>query len=77
MKSTREISRVADELDARRRAQIANQIDSINRLLEDGSYDSEMAHLHEDLAHERAKNEQLEADVVQLKVRIKELESHG
>lgn len=42
-------------LDARRQAQIQNQIDSINRLLKDGTYDGEMAALHDTAAEQRAR----------------------
>ena len=37
-------------MEARRQAQITNQIATINRLLKDGSYEGEMAKLHAELA---------------------------
>lgn len=47
-----ERERTAD-LDMRRQAQIANQIESINRLLKDGTYGKEMEALHLSLAEMR------------------------
>lgn len=67
MNSTREVMEQADELDARRRHQIDNQVAAINRLLEDGSYDSEMAYLHDELALAHAKIERLEKELKDLK----------
>lgn len=45
----------ADDLDKRRQLQISNQIDTINRLLNGGTYDDEMRILHEKLAECQAK----------------------
>lgn len=53
MVSKEEILRKAKELDDRRQAQIQNQIDSINRLLDNGSYDDEMKALHDKLSQTR------------------------
>lgn len=55
MKATEEIRTKADELDNRRRLQITNQVATIDRLLKDGSYDAEMAHLHQELAETQAR----------------------
>jgi hypothetical protein len=46
-------------LDARRQAQIKNQVDAINRLLRDGDYGEEMRKLHETAAAWRARYEAL------------------
>lgn len=54
-KPTRTAADEIASLDIRRQAQITNQIDSINRLLKDGSYDEEMACLQAELAEARAK----------------------
>lgn len=51
----------AAELDIRRQKQIANQTETINRLLVDGSYDTEMAVLHQTLAETQAVLEQTRA----------------
>lgn len=45
-----EMERLVSELDARWRARNANQVQAINRLLMDSSYDHEMGVLHEQLA---------------------------
>lgn len=50
MRSNEEILSVAEDLDNRRRHQIENQIQSINRLMEGSRYDQEMKILHEQLA---------------------------
>lgn len=48
--SARRIKLEADKLDQRRQAQIANQISTIDRLLEGATYEGELATLHEQLA---------------------------
>lgn len=45
-----DMERLVSEMDARWRARNANQVQAINRLLMDSSYDHEMGVLHERLA---------------------------
>lgn len=54
-----ELLRRADELDARRRHQIANQVSTINRLLNGGTYEEEIQALHEELAAAQAEADDL------------------
>lgn len=49
----------AHALDRRRQAQIQNQIGTINRLLDGGTYTEEMRILHEGAAESIARNEEL------------------
>lgn len=51
---TPEMERLVSELDARWRARNKNQVEAINRLLMDSSYDHEMDTLHEKLARGEA-----------------------
>lgn len=46
------------ELDARWQARSQNQVDSINRILQSGTYDDEMAALHEQLAAAQVERDQ-------------------
>lgn len=55
--------RAAAAMDLRRQAQIQNQIGSINRLMRGGTYDDEMAALHQELADHRVRAERAEAAV--------------
>lgn len=59
MKSTREVIREAEALDARRRHQIENQVNTINRLLAGGTYDQEIRALHEELAASQSEADEL------------------
>ncbi len=52
--ATNILAEAAAALDLRRQAQISNQIDSINRLMVDGTYDGEMAALQRALAEQTA-----------------------
>lgn len=45
-----ELLEKSGQLDSRRLTQIRNQVSTINRLMQGGSYDDEMRKLHEDLA---------------------------
>lgn len=49
-KANRQLLEQARALDLRRQAQIINQVDTINRLMQGGTYDEEMRALHEELA---------------------------
>lgn len=55
MKATEGVRQAADAFDNRRRLQITNQVATINRLMEGGTYETEMAHLHEELAETQAR----------------------
>lgn len=65
--SARQTLRAAADLDARRQAQIDNQIASINRLLVNGSYDTEMDQLHRSLAEAHAELNEARAELARLK----------
>lgn len=56
-----EVIRKADELDARRRHQIENQVGTINRLLNGATYEEEIQELHENLAVAQAERDALQA----------------
>jgi hypothetical protein len=60
----------AAELDDRRRLQIQNQIDSINRLLEGHTYEEEMEDLHALLVAEQSEVARLEEEVKELRLKI-------
>jgi hypothetical protein len=66
--SARQTLRAAAELDARRQAQIANQIASINRLLSgEHGYTDEMSQLHQELADTQARLEEALTELARLK----------
>lgn len=67
-KATAELQAQAQELDNRRQMQIRNQVASLNRVMQGGSYDDEMATLHEELADTQVRLE----DALQELRRIKE-----
>jgi len=58
MKSVRETIREAEALDLRRRHQIDNQVQSINRLLNGGTYEGEIQELHAELAAAQAERDE-------------------
>lgn len=63
-KSRRQLMRDIADLDARRQNQIRNQVGTINRVMQGGSYDDEMRVLHEDLA---AVQHQLEEALLEIR----------
>ena len=69
MKSTREVIREAEALDARRRHQIENQIGTINRLLGGSTYEEEIQELHENLASAQQQRDAALEELEQLKKR--------
>lgn len=54
-KAVEDVRLAAQELDNRRRLQITNQVAAMNRLMEGGTYDTEMEHLHTELAETQAR----------------------
>lgn len=52
------------DADDQRRRQVQNQIEAINRLLVNGSYDEEMARLHSELAIAQQRISELESGAV-------------
>lgn len=57
--------------DLRRQRQIKNQVDTINRVMQGGTYTDEMRELHERLAAAEAEKERLEADLSALQAQLK------
>lgn len=70
MKSARQTMRDADALDARRRHQIENQIGTINRLLNGGTYEGEIEELHENLAAAQQQRDAALEELAQLKKQV-------
>lgn len=68
MEISPEIERFVSLNDARWRARQQNQVDAINRLLMDSSYDHEMEALHNQLAHLQAIHERIKLAVGPLRV---------
>lgn len=59
----KEHARRVDEIGQRYEARIRNQVESINRILAGGTYDSEMEALHLQLAEVMADRDRLQAEL--------------